>query len=56
VAAVIDGHDPVPGRGQIGVGAAPVEVGVGHPAVQEQDRRAVAAGVAEEQLAAAGHD
>ena len=54
MAAVVDGEHAVAGLGQRVVGAVPVEVGAEHPAVQEQHGRAVAAGVADEQLAAAG--
>ncbi len=52
VAPVIDGQDPVAGLGQRRVDPDPVEVGRGGPAVQEQQRRAVAAGVAQEDLPA----
>ena len=53
VAAVVEREDAVPGAAQRVVDRDPVEVGRHHPAVQEQQRRAVAAGVAQEELAAA---
>src|SRR5690348_5698821 len=53
--AVVDGQHPVPGAGQIVVHGPPVEVGGGHPAVEEHHRRPIAAAVAEEELAALWH-
>ena len=55
VAAVVDRQDAVAGLLERAVGRVPVEVGREHPAVQEQDGRAVAAAVAQEHLAAPGH-
>jgi hypothetical protein len=54
VAAVVDGEDAVAGVAQRVVHGDPVEVRRDHPPVQEQERRAVAAGVAHEELAAPG--
>ena len=54
VAAVVDRQDAVAGLLERAVGRVPVEVGREHPAVQEQDGRAVAAAVAQEHLAAPG--
>jgi hypothetical protein len=55
VAAVIEREHAIAGAGERVVRRDPVEVGRHHPAVQEQERRAVAAGVAQEELAAARH-
>ena len=52
VAAVVEGQHAVAGIGERTVGGVPVEVGAHHPAVQQQDGGAVAAGVAQEELAA----
>jgi hypothetical protein len=50
--AVIHGDYPVPGVYQWLIREAPVEVRVEHPTVKQQHRRAIAATVTDEELAA----
>jgi hypothetical protein len=52
VAAVVDGEHAVARLVQGAVGAQPVEIRGEHPAVEQQDGRAVLAAVAQEELAA----
>jgi hypothetical protein len=54
VAAMVEREHAEAGAGERVVHRDPVEVGRHHPAVQEQERRAVASRVAYEELAAAG--
>jgi hypothetical protein len=58
VPAVVEGEHAVAGVGERVVDREEVEVGGDHPPVKQEDRPAVAAGVAQEELAAAGdvHD